>query len=147
MKQREQIYAEIPKELHEAEELLREYGRWARGGSGVETCGSIERNYRNLQDDEDRRPSSAMPPRIQIDKTHRALIAVPELWRLVLMWVYVNRSLERKLRMNRIPARIARERHLEGVIMFRNLYREINRRNNHSGMVDIFADRCIVTIT
>lgn len=131
MSKREQIYSDIPEELSEAEDLLCEYGRWARGGGGGPAgCGSAERMYRSKQDDEDRRPSSVQPPRVRIDKINRALQQVPERWRLMLMWVYVSGPLTVKLRAARIPARTARELHLEGVRMFWNNWKSVQRYEN-----------------
>lgn len=114
-----QLYADLPAELQEADEQLRRYGRWARGGGGAERCGSAEGAYRAPQDDEDRQPRMPTMPAAEVERTRQALAKLPMMTLLVIQWLYVNpSSMQAHMRKHGIQARHMRERHLEGVTEF-----------------------------
>lgn len=116
---RQQLYAELPQELTEADDILRRYGRWARGGSGPGTCGSAEGDYRAPQDDEDRRPHAVAMLPMDVERARASLVDMPMMTRLVLQWLYVRpASIPANMRKHGIQPRHMRERHLEGVTEF-----------------------------
>lgn len=120
------LTADIPPTLQEADERLTRYGRWAMDRQRRRTCGSAEGRYRSTQDDQDRAPKEVL---LHIDEAlacQRALARVPELERKVLAILYVpqqHRSIELQLRLARISARSCQERHLRGLRMFDNLFK------------------------
>ena len=121
--------AEIPESLVEANQRLERYGRWAMDRNRRQRCGSAEGRYRSTQDDQDRAPSEVL---MHIDEAlacQRALARVPELERKVLTILYVPQrmSIEMQLRLAHIPARLCQERHLRGLRMFENLFRQCYR--------------------
>jgi hypothetical protein len=116
---------EIPESLRTADELLTQYGFWARDRYRRHRCGSAEGKYRSFQDDEDRSPP---PLLLHIDmamKCQRTLARVPERERTVLAILYVPQRLpiEAQLRIKLIPPRLCRERQLLGLRMFENIFR------------------------
>lgn len=114
-----QLYADLPQELLEADEILKRYGRWARGGSGRAQCGSAEGNYRSPQNDEDRCPSAVIMPPADVDRVRAALLGMPTMTRVILQWLYVDSSgLQTKMAKNGIQPRHMRERHRDGVALF-----------------------------
>lgn len=116
---KQQLYAELPADLAEADEILLRYGRWARGGSGPGTCGSAEGDYRAPQDDEDRQPKSPEMLRMDIDRARASLIALPTMSRLILQWIYVRpASLPANMRKHGLQPHHTRELHLLGVREF-----------------------------
>lgn len=116
---RQQLYAELPAELLDADDILRRYGRWARGGSGPGTCGSAEGDYRAPQDDEDRQPRAVAMLPMDVDRARKALVDMPTMTRLILQWLYVRPgSMQANMRKHGIQPHHMRERHLEGVRLF-----------------------------
>lgn len=111
-----QLYADLPAELLEADDILRRYGRWARGGSGAARCGSAEGNYRAPQDDEDRQPSEPVMVVNDVERVRKALGSLPMMTLLVIQWLYVKPAgMQANMRKHGIQPRHMRERHLEGV--------------------------------
>lgn len=126
---REQIYADLPQELRQAEELLKAYGRWAKDRHKPHTCGSAEGRYKPEEEEEKPAPKDeGIPKPDEVVKISRALLAVPELERQVLMALYVPRRepVMAWLRRHKIPPRVSRERHAAGVRMFWNVYQRAN---------------------
>lgn len=114
-----QLYCDLPAELLEADDILRRYGRWARGGSGAARCGSAEGNYRAPQDDEDRQPSEPVMVVADVERVRKSLMQLPPMTLLVIQWLYVDTSgIQAKMRRHHIQPRHMRERHLEGVRLF-----------------------------
>lgn len=125
---RQQLYADLPAELLEADDILRRYGRWCRGGSGPARCGSAEGNYRAPQDDDDRQPSEPAMPRADVDRVRCALGELPMMTLCVLQWLYVKPGvLDFQMRRNGLQPRHIRERHLAGVQEFWHHWREAQR--------------------
>ncbi len=93
------------------------------------TCGSAEGRYRSTQDDQDRQPPEVLQHIDEALACQRALARVPELERKVLTILYVPQrmSIEMQLRLAHIPARLCQERHLRGLRMFENLFRQCYR--------------------
>lgn len=123
---REQIYADLPLELRQAEELLKAYGRWAKDRERPHTCGSAEGRYKPEEDGSEPPPKAeGIPKPDEVLKISRALLAVPELERQILMAFYVPRRepVMAWLRRHKIPARVSRDRHMAGVRMFWNVYK------------------------
>ena len=123
---RQNLSAEIPQSLQAADERLTRYGRWAMERLRRHRCGSAEGKYRSFQDDEDRVPREVL---LHIDEAlacQRALARVPELERKVLTILYVPQRLpiEAQLRLAHIPPRLCQERHLRGLRMFDNLFKQ-----------------------
>ena len=123
---RQNLSADIPQNLQEADERLTRYGRWAMERDRRHRCGSAEGRYRSFQDDEDRAPKEMLQHIDEALACQRALAKVPELERAVLVILYVPRRqpIEAQLRLAQIPARLCRERHLQGLRMFDNLLRK-----------------------
>jgi hypothetical protein len=116
---KQQFYADLPKELQEADELLRRYGQWSRSGHSPARCGSAEGMYRAPQDDEDRQPRMPQMPASDVERVRSALGKLPMMTLLVIQWLYVTPSaIPAKMRQHRISPRHMRERHLEGVAQF-----------------------------
>jgi len=114
-----QLYADLPAELHEADEILNSYGRWANRGGGGARCGSAEGMYRAPQDDEDRKPRMPLMAPLEVDRCREALGTLPMMTLLVIQWLYVDTSgLHAKMRKHGIQPRHMRERHLDGVRLF-----------------------------
>lgn len=121
---RQQLYADLPAELHEADEILNSYGRWANRGGGGARCGSAEGMYRAPQDDEDRKPRMPLMPPLEVERARSALGTLPMITLLVIQWLYVDPSgLQAKMRKHGIQPRHMRERHLEGVSLFWTAWR------------------------
>ena len=122
---KQNIAAEIPLNLQEADERLHRYGRWAMDRQLRRSCGSAEGRYRSFQDDEDRAPREMLQHIDEALVCQRALARVPEQERKVLTILYVPQRLpiEAQLRLALIPPRLCQERHLRGLRMFDNLYK------------------------
>jgi hypothetical protein len=120
--------ADIPQALHEADEMLTRYGRWAsNSGRSARTCGSAEGSYRPGAGDalEARRDVvSAGLSQAQRVAAQRALARVPEAERVVLTVLYIPRRLPigAQLRLLQVPPQLSVERHLRGLRMWWNLY-------------------------
>jgi hypothetical protein len=119
------LAALIPLNLQEADERLTRYGRWAKERLRRQRCGSAEGQYRSFQDDEDRAPREMLQHIDEALACQRALAKVPEQERKVLTILYVAHRLpiEAQLRLARIPPRLCQERHLRGLRMFENIFR------------------------
>lgn len=126
---RQQLYADLPADLQEADDILRRYGRWARGrGGGGARCGSAEGAYRSPQDDEDRQPSEPTMAALDVERARKALATLPTMTLCVIQWLYVDSSsLKSKMRKHGLQPRHMQERHLEGVRLF---WREWLRSNS-----------------
>lgn len=120
----EPIAGDIPDSLKDADETLTHYGRWAASRLRRRTCGSAEGAYRAAPTDEDRAPRYLGLTNQHAMAAQRALARVPTLQRVVLVALYIPQRLpaEAQLRMLGVPPRLSRERHLSGLIMFRNNY-------------------------
>ncbi len=123
------LSGDIPPGLVDADERLTRYGRWAMDRQRRRTCGSAEGRYRSTQDDQDRQPPEVLQHIDEALACQRALARVPELERKVLTILYVPQrmSIEMQLRLAHIPARLCQERHLRGLRMFENLFRQCYR--------------------
>jgi len=121
-----QLYADLPQELQEADELLRLYGRWAKDRFKPQRCGSAEGNYKTPPSDEDRHPRECIMPAGDVVLVNRALQAVPELERKVLMWLYVpsGEPVQIKMRKTATPPKLMQERHVAGIRMFWNNWKK-----------------------
>lgn len=124
-----QFAADIPPSLHEADDILTRYGRWAANtGRGARTCGSAEGAYRPSGAGvlDARREAGAVPlTQMERFSAQRALARVPECERVVLSVLYVPRRqpIGQQFRMLQVPPQMAAERHLVGLGMWWNLYR------------------------
>jgi hypothetical protein len=120
MSRRQQIAADIPAELADADELLRKYGRSVMDRHKKEHCGSAEGRYKIPPNDDDREPREVLLGTVDLTIVQRALIGVPELFRQVLQILYVPKRLpaEAQLRRLQIPPKLSSERHLEGLRLF-----------------------------
>lgn len=127
---KQKITAEIPETLLYADELLKQYGRWARDRQRVNQCGSAEGRYKSPQDDEDRVPKEVLQHIDEVLMCQRALSRVPEQERHVLNILYIPKRMpvEMQLRISRITPRICRERHLAGLRMFNNLIKVYEKK-------------------
>ena len=116
---RQQLYADLPTDLREADDILSRYGRWARGGYSPGRCGSAEGAYRSPQDDEDRKPREPVMPALEVERVKDALGRLPMMTLLVIQWLYIDTGqLHAKMRRHGIQPRHMRERHVEGVRLF-----------------------------
>ncbi len=128
MKPLEPISSPIPSTLAEADQILHAYGRWAMNRWKPQRCGSAERYYtgeRLDEQDQRREPRELLIPAKEAMRAQRALQKVAEPWRIVLTALYIPQRLPAIaiLAKRRIPPKLARERHLDGLFMFRNVYR------------------------
>lgn len=126
------IAAEIPHRLRDADDLLHRYGRWAKDRLRLYRCGSAERAYRAPLDDEDR-DEQGKPVLMHVDLAmacQRALARVPEKERVVLAILYIpkRKPPELQLRLLRIPPRLSQERHILGLTMFDNRVKSLYSR-------------------
>jgi hypothetical protein len=123
----ESFAAEIPEALWWADALLTQYGRWCTTGKGARRCGSAEGNYRAPAGEDDARRTGVDPLPSSVDamRTHRALVRVADLERVVLHVLYVPQRLpvQAQVRMLRLTPPVVRQRHLDGLRMFANLHR------------------------
>lgn len=114
-----QLYCDLPPELHEADDILTRYGRWARGGGSGARCGSAEGMYRAPQNDEDRQPREPTMPQLDVERARIAMGLLPAMTLLIIQWLYVDTgNLHAKMRKFDIKPRHMRERHLDGVTLF-----------------------------
>lgn len=137
-----QLYADLPQELMEADDVLTRYGRWARGGYSPGRCGSAEGMYRAPQDDEDRRPQMPSMQKLEAEKVSEALQKLPLMTLLIIQWLYVDvGGLQAKMRKYGIQPRHMRERHLEGVRIFWNGYQTMapNEKKLQLGLHTVFG--------
>lgn len=127
----EDIAAPIPGDLDEADDLLHRFGRWAMQRATRRRCGSAEGAYRAKPDEEDRAPREILMHPVDAMRAQRALSRVPQKWRVVLEVLYVPRrggngkiiKPELMFRLMRIPPRLSRERHIDGLRQFDNIHR------------------------
>jgi hypothetical protein len=131
---RQNLSAEIPLNLQEADERLTRYGRWAMERLRRHRCGSAEGRYRSFQDDEDRAPREELQHIDEALACQRALARVPELERRVLIILYIPNRLpiEAQLRIAQIPPRLCQERHLRGLVMFNNIFQSMRTQKGNS---------------
>lgn len=119
-----QIYADLPLELHAADEVLQRYGQWAMGGGGGKgRCGSAEGNYRaggEGAQEARRTPVDVGMSTEQALRCQRALTALPDRERIVLTILYVPQRLpmEAQLRLLHIPPRVSQHFHEMGIRRF-----------------------------
>src|SRR5688572_24211051 len=132
-RQLEDIAALIPVDLSEADDLLNRFGRWAMQRLTRRRCGSAEGAYRAKPDEEDRSPREHLMHPTDAMRTQRALSRVPQKWRIVLEVLYVPKRAgngklikpELMFRLMRIPPKLSRERHIEGLRQFNNIHRSM----------------------
>lgn len=130
----EDIAAEVPERLAHADELLTRYGRWAVQSGRGGTPYTVDRQYireadrrESLEAYQRRRESALRDMLLTVAdamRVQRALAKVPDRERIVLAVLYVPRKVppREQLRILRIPPRLSRERHLEGLREFSRLY-------------------------
>ena len=123
----ESFAAEIPESLSWADALLTQYGRWCTTGKGARRCGSAEGHYRAPAGEDDARRTGVDPLPSSVDamRTHRALVRVADLERVVLHVLYVPQRLPVPVLVRRLglSASTVRQRHQDGLRMFANLHR------------------------
>ena len=121
----ENIACDVPLDLRYADETLYRYGRWAMHRHKKQRCASAEGMYRIPPNDDDRLPRELLLTTHDALRAQRALAAVAERERTVLVILYVPQRLPSSalLRIKRIPPVLSRERHLHGLRMFDNCYR------------------------
>ena len=122
---KQNLAAEIPLDLREADELLAKYGRWAKDRRRYERCGSAEGAYKAPPNDDDRQPKMLTLTLSEAMACQRALAGVPQAERIVLGVLYIPRKVpvEVQLRRLNVPPRLSRERHLSGLRMWWNRLR------------------------
>ena len=127
-KPKQQIYAELPRDLHDADEVLQMYGQWAMDRGQKRRCGSAEGNYRAGGEgarEARRDPTIKALTTEDALRCQRALASVADAERVVLTILYVPQRLpsEAQLRLLRIPPQLSRIRHLAGLRVFWSWYR------------------------
>lgn len=131
-KPRIQIYADLPPTLHEADNTMNRYGRWAVDRGEKRRCGSVEGRYRppGGQALEERRAPIDGMATDQALRCQRALLGVPDQQRIVLTILYVPKRMpaEQQLRLLKIPPQLSQQRHLAGLRMFWNLFQILERQ-------------------
>lgn len=125
MSRLQDIAAEIPPSLRVADDLMHKYGRWCKDRHRLHRCGSAERAYRSPQDDQDREPKAVLMHTDLVTACQKAFQDVAYLERRVLDVLYIPKRIpvEVRLRQLRIPPRLSRERHLNGLRMFDNRFK------------------------
>jgi hypothetical protein len=145
-KPQEDIAASIPEDLADADELLRMFGRWAMARLTRRSCGSAEGQYRPKKGEEAfelaREPREIIMGTQEAMQVQKALSRVPTKWRLILEILYVPRRAngrpvkpELMFRILRIPPKLSRERHLEGLRQFSNIHRSMLAKSNPAVMM------------
>lgn len=126
-KPKQQIYADLPPELFDADDVMQLYGQWAMDRGEKRRCGSAEGNYR--AGGEGAREARREPVIRKLTtedalRCQRALASVADAERVVLTILYVPQRLpsEAQLRLLRIPPQLSRVRHLAGLRVFWNWY-------------------------
>ena len=125
---KQQIYADLPSDLHDADEVLQLYGQWAMDRGQKRRCGSAEGNYRAGGEgarEARRDPTINTLTTEDALRCQRALASTADAERVVLTVLYVPQRLpaEAQLRLLRIPPQLSRVRHLAGLRVFWNWYR------------------------
>ncbi len=125
---KQQIYADLPRELHDADEVMQLYGQWAMDRGQKRRCGSAEGNYRAGGEgarEARREPVIKALTTEDALRCQRALASVADAERVVLTILYVPQRLpsEAQLRLLHIPPQLSRVRHLAGLRVFWNWYR------------------------
>ncbi len=122
-----QLYADLPTDLQDADEILRRYGRWAMDRFRPQRCASAEGAYRPPQNDDDRQPREVLMATADVDRARNALRGMLTVNRTVVLWLYVpdGESLYAKMRRCGVPPRVMRERHLAGVREFWNAWQRL----------------------
>jgi hypothetical protein len=128
---KQQIYADLPADLHEADEVLQLYGQWAMDRGEKRRCGSAEGNYRAGGEGAREARREPVIKKLTTEDALRcqsALRSVADAERIVLTILYVPQRLpsEAQLRLLRIPPQLARVRHLAGLRVFWNWYRMLS---------------------
>jgi hypothetical protein len=118
--------AAVPCDLHEADDILTKYGRWAAGGGSARTCGSAEGRYRapgREALEARRQPASPLEP-AQRDAAQRALARVSPANRTVLAALYVPSRwpIARQLRAAGVSPRECASLHLHALRQWWGLY-------------------------
>lgn len=142
----EDIAGRIPEDLADADDLMRRFGRWAMQRLTRRRCGSAEGQYRPKKGEEAfelaREPREIIMGTQEAMQAQRALSKVPAKWRLVLEVLYVPRTANGKpikaelmLRVLRIPPKLSRERHLEGLRQFDNIHRSMLAKSKPAVMM------------
>lgn len=136
----ESFAADIPPELRAADELLSRYGRWATSNGSRKGAHTLDRMYIREADRSEsleawirRRQHVPADPLMSTGDAlavQRALAAVPVLQRVVLVALYIpNRQpLAVRMAVLRVVPRTSRERHLDGLKMFRNLHQVVTAK-------------------
>ena len=134
------IAADIPDDLKDADVLLMRYGRWAVSGSRGGRPHTLDRMYIATQEKSARYALDSrreaiygqatqipMLPTQEALAAQRALARVPDRERVVLAVLYVPRRIPpwEQLAILRIPPQLSRVRHLAGLRMFNNLHRVV----------------------
>jgi len=129
---RQNIAADVPASLQDADDLLRRYGRWAMNRRRKMRCGSAEGDYDIPSNDDDRNPREQLLLNLDALDCQRALAKVPDLERVVLSILYVPQRIpaEAQLRILRIPPRLSQVRHITGLRMFSNIHRALTAARN-----------------
>lgn len=127
-KPKQQIYAELPPELFDADDVMQLYGQWAMDRGEKRRCGSAEGNYRAGGEGAREARREPIIRKLSTEdalRCQRALAAVADQDRKVLTVLYVPQRLpaEAALRLLRIPPQLSRVRHLSGLRTFWNWYR------------------------
>lgn len=125
---KQQIYADLPPELYDADDVLQLYGQWAMDRGERSRCGSAEGNYRAGGEGAREARREPVIRKLSTEDALRcqsALRSVADTERIVLTVLYVPQRLpaEAQLRLLRIPPQLSRVRHLAGLRTFWNWYR------------------------
>jgi hypothetical protein len=125
---KQQIYAELPCDLEDADEVLQLYGQWAMDRGEKRRCGSAEGNYRAGGEGAREARREPVIKKLSTEDALRcqsALRSVADAERIVLTILYVPQRLpaEAQLRLMRVPPQLSRVRHLAGLRTFWNWYR------------------------
>ena len=101
---KQNLAAEIPLDLREADELLAKYGRWAKDRRRYERCGSAEGAYKAPPNDDDRQPKMPTLTLSDAMACQRALAGVPQAERIVLGVLYIPRKVPVEVQLRRLNA-------------------------------------------
>jgi hypothetical protein len=131
----ENLAADLPPDLYAVDSLLERYGSWAVNHRRVHRCASAEGRYRA---EVQRRADNGQPlTRAQVLDAQRALAAVPDRLRTVLILLYIPRRVPvtALLRKNGITPAVCRERHVAGLREFERVFSYlagVSAKNLHS---------------
>lgn len=124
-KQMDRQKTALPSDLHEADELLEKFGRWAQDRYKKQRCASAEGLYRSPDFWNDGDLPMPLMAEFRAMDVQRALLLVPQRYRRVLHAHYIPQRLPTDAQRKRmgVALNVWHDEHLAGLRMFWNNWR------------------------